>query len=248
MFETAHDLKSFYAGKPGRLVRRLLLGHIREMWSDLEGRRLMGYGYALPYLSGLRTGTERSFAAIPASLGAHVWPEHEKNLVCLTGEGEWPMESESVDRILIVHGLEYAQSPAVLLQEAWRVLKSNGRLLMIVPNRLGLWARAEWTPLGHGTPYTAGQIGHYLQDALFVRERSDRALFMPPFRSFVVMRAGYMFENIGRSLFPGLAGVHLIEASKQIYAVTGRARTARVPGRRILVAAPASSGYSEHYD
>ena len=43
-------------------------------------------------------------------------------------------------------------------------------------------------------------------------------------------------ETVGRS---GLAGIHLVEASKQIYAGAGRVRADRVPGRRIFVNAPA---------
>ena len=241
MYGSVYDLKTFYDSKPGRLVRRLLLNRIRLMWPDLKGLRVMGCGYAVPYLWGLREGTERSFAVMPAGGGAHFWPENELGLACLSAEGELPLETESVDRILLVHGLEKAQAPEVLLQELWRVMKSNGRLLMIVPNRMGLWARIDWTPFGHGTPYTAWQVNHYLQNNLFVRERTDKALFMPPFRSVMMMRASYALEGMGRTLVPGFAGVHLIEAGKQIYGGAGRARTARVPGRRILVGAVAPS-------
>lgn len=247
MYGAVYDLKSFYASSPGRLVRRLLLTRIRRIWPDLHGLRVMGYGYAMPYLRGLSEGTERSFAIVSDGASLHSWPEGEKGLVCLSAEGELPLETESVDRILLIHGVEKAQDLDVLLQEIWRVLKSNGRVLMVVPNRLGLWARADWTPFGHGTPYTAGQIHHYLHDHLFTHERTERALFMPPFRSFLMMRAAYALERVGQFILPGLAGVHLIEAGKQIYAGAGRARTARVPGRRILVGAGAVSttGFSE---
>ncbi len=245
MYGSAHDLKTFYASKSGRLVRRLLLNRIREIWPDLKGQRLMGCGYAVPYLWGLREGTERTFAIMPAQSSAHVWPDNEKNLVVLSAEGEMPIETESVDRILLIHGMDRALAPDVMLQELWRVLKSNGRMLMIVPNRLGLWARADWTPFGHGAPYTAGQINHHLQDNLFVHERTERALFMPPFRSLLMMRTSYALEGLGQRLLPSCAGVHIVEAKKQIYAGAGRARTANVPGRRILVGVPAATtGFS----
>jgi SAM-dependent methyltransferase len=239
MVYSVYDLKAFYASGPGRLVRRLVADHIRGMWPELNGLRRMGAGYATPYLRGLMEGTERTFALMPAAGGVHFWPEREKGLVALSGDSEWPLETESVDRILLVHSLENSVMPQALLQEAWRVLKSNGRLLLIVPNRLGLWARADWTPFGRGTPFTAGQITQYLADSLFVHERTERALFMPPFRSFLVLRGAYAFESVGRAVFPGLAGIYLVEASKQIYAGVGRVRAERVPARRILVGAPA---------
>ena len=120
-----------------------------------------------------------------------------------------------------------------MLAEAWRVLKSNGRLLLVVPNRIGLWARAEWTPFGHGRPYTSRQIGQYLRDAAFVHERTQQALFMPPFKSFLVLRGAYAFEAFGRALSPALAGVYMVEASKQVYAGVGRTKKAQA-GQRIV--------------
>jgi len=239
MYNGVYNLKAFYNTKPGRLVRRLLVNHVVAMWPDLKDRRLMGYGYAVPYLRPLRAGTERTVAMMPSNLGVHFWPTDEKGLVFLGAEDEWPIETESIDRLIIVHSMEQAHSPDVLLQEAWRVLKSNGRLILIVPNRMGLWARAEWTPFGHGTPYTSGQINQYLRDQLFVHERTERALFMPPFKSFFMLRALYAFENIGRAIFPGLAGIYLVEASKQLYAGAARTKTkaARMQGRRVAVSA-----------
>ena len=55
------------------------------------------------------------------------------------------------------------------------------------------------------------------QQNLFVVERSERALFMPPFRSLFLLKGAYRLENFGRYIIPGLAGLHIIEASKQVY-------------------------------
>jgi len=127
----------------------------------------------------------------------------------------------------MLHALEYEQAPEHCLQELWRILKSNGKLLIVVPNRLGLWARVDWTPFGHGRPYSVSQISHYLKDSGFVHETTHRALFMPPFRSFPVLRAIYALENIGKYVFPGLAGVCLVEAGKQVYAGIHEAKRVR---------------------
>ena len=231
---SVYDLKNFYREKSGALVRRILSRHIRDVWPDVRGMRLMGCGYALPYLRPYMQEAERSFAVMPGSIGVHFWPEGERGLTCVSGETEFPVETESVDRILVVHGFEYAAQPGAYLHEIWRVLKSNGRLLMVVPNRLGLWARAEWTPFGHGTPYSPGQIAGLLRDNLLVHERTERGLYMPPFRSPLLLRTAYRIENVGRYVMPGLAGVYLVEASKQVY--SGIPVKAPVRGeKRILV-------------
>ena len=40
----------------------------------------------------------------------------------------------------MVHALEASEQLPALLAEVWRILVGNGRLLVIVPNRHGLWA------------------------------------------------------------------------------------------------------------
>jgi SAM-dependent methyltransferase len=231
---SVHDLRQFYGSKAGILIRRLVLRHIRGIWPELPGMRVLGCGYAVPYLRPYLSEAERVFALMPRQLGVHRWPEaeSEKGLVALTAEDVMPVETESIDRLIVVHGFEHAQRPDIYLQELWRVLKSNGRLILITPNRLGLWARAEWTPFGHGYPSSPGQVTQLLQQNLFTIERSERALFMPPFRSLFMLRSAYKVENFGRYIIPGLAGLHIIEAGKQVYGgIPAAARSAkREPG------------------
>lgn len=246
MSRSVYELREFYATRAGRLVRRLLSNHMKAIWPDMTGMDLAGCGYAAPYLKRISDGAECTVALMLAQRGVHHWPENAPNLSCLCAEDAFPLGTESVDRILMIHGLEHAESPALMLQEAWRVLRSNGRILLVVPNRLGFWARVDWTPFGHGTPFTAGQVGHLLRDSLFVTERSERGLLMPPFRSFLAMRTAYTFESFGRYIMPGLAGVHLVEAVKQVYAPAGH-RQAVKAGRRRYAAAPASPARSADF-
>lgn len=238
MSTNVHDLKHFYSQRRGRLVRRFVSSHIREMWPDLHGQRLMGCGYALPYLNNIGREAERNFAFMPQALGVHYWPEGEKGRVFLGDETDLPIETESIDRILVIHGLEFFDRPSACFHELWRVLKSSGRLMVLVPNRLGFWARSEGTPFGHGRPYSVRQLTHILQDNMFIHERTEQALFMPPFKSFPVMRTAYAFESLGRFIFPGLAGVHIVEASKQIYAGSAKAPAGTRRGLGLKQTAP----------
>ena len=114
------------------------------------------------------------------------------------------------------------------LEEFWRVLKSNGRLLLVVPNRMGLWARAHWTPFGHGMPYSAGQVEEFLRENLFIIERTERALFVPPFKSQTLLRTAGLWEKVGKTICPAMGGMIFVEASKQIYASTGKGKPVRV--------------------
>src|SRR5947207_8712583 len=52
-----------------------------------------------------------------------------------------PLGDAAVDRVLLVHALEMSRDAEALLREAWRVLAPGGRLLAVIPNRRGIWAR-----------------------------------------------------------------------------------------------------------
>lgn len=215
---TVYDMREFYNSRPGRLIRRVIRKSVRELISTTPQARIMGYGYTLPYLKSYKDDCERLFSLMPDTIGIHHWPDGAMNLTGLISEDKLPIETESVDTILVAHGLEYAQHPETLMQELWRVLKSNGRMVLVVPNRIGFWSRADWTPFGHGQPYTLSQLHDLLKRCLFVKEREDHALFVPPFKSFPLLRTFFSLENIGKFCFPALAGVNIVEVSKQVYA------------------------------
>ena len=114
-----------------------------------------------------------------------------------------PLPDASVDQLLCVHCLEVAERAGPLLREMWRVLAPEGRLLLIVPNRRGLWARFDTTPFGHGRPYSRGQLERLLTDALFTPLEWTSALYMPPLDRQWLVRWATAFERIGARLWPG---------------------------------------------
>lgn len=220
MYRSVYDFKTFYNTPVGQTVRRVLLSRIHALWPDVHGLRVMGCGYAIPYLDEpFLNNVERVIAMMPATHGADFWGRNEgKNLVFLSDESAMPIENASIDRALLVHHLEGCEHLSQTLREIWRVLKPNGRLLVIVPNRTGLWSRAEWSPFGHGRPFTMSQLCFSLRDSLFVQERTMGALYVPPIRLSMAMRSAGAIEYLGKSMIPLVSGVHIVEASKQLYA------------------------------
>src|SRR4051812_22144977 len=107
------DLTAFYDAPLGQLAQRVILRHVENFWPDLRGLRVLGYGFPIPYAR-LFTGAERAVAAMPAPFGALTWPAH-KNAVLLCEEDALPFPDVFFDRILIVHGLESAESLRPLL-------------------------------------------------------------------------------------------------------------------------------------
>lgn len=241
----AYDLKVFYNGLKGKIVRSLIREKILSLWPDLKSKQIVGYGYALPYLKPYMEEENQNtiFNLMPKQLGVHDWPPESKNLVCLNAEQWLPLETNSVDSIIMIHALEFLDYPEETFEDLWRVLKSTGRLLIIVPNRMGFWARADWSPFGQGRPYSSRQVEHFLSDNLFVYERTNHALFSPPFKSSFLLRAAHFFEKIGPYIMPALGGVTVIEASKQLYAGTGKGVRAksREPVKKTVSAKPVAT-------
>lgn len=214
----ATDLQAageFYASATGGIAARMVQARLALLWPGLQGQLVLGLGYAGPYL-GIWADTARCcIAAIPSEPGGGFRPP---GACCLVEEDTLPFADLSVDRILLVHGLENAENARRLLREVWRVLRDDGCVLIVAPNRAGLWAHAESTPFGEGRPYSPRQIDGLLAASLFRVERRDTALYVPPTRVRMVLRGAAAIERIGRRVAPRLAGVTITEAVKDVYA------------------------------
>jgi SAM-dependent methyltransferase len=241
MWSDVIDLNEFYRSRLGQVARRLITRRIRQLWPDVHGLSVVGLGYATPYLRAFRDEAERVMAIMPAQQGVLHWPENDPGLVCLAEETELPLSDLSVDRLLMLHAVENSEHLRSMMREAWRVLADSGRLVVVVPNRRGIWARFEQrSPFGHGLPYSQGQIKRLLRDCLFAPTAQEHALFLPPSQKRIVLQSARALEQVGDRWFQAVSGVLIIEASKQLYA--GTPVHAKVPARRRLVAISGKAG------
>jgi SAM-dependent methyltransferase len=223
------DLRNFYAQHLGVVARRFIGHGIRARWPDTRSMRVLGIGYPTPYLGLFREEAERCLAMMPAPLGVVRWPSARPSLAALVEEDDLPLTDSAVDRVLLVHALEMSSNPAELLREAWRVLAAGGRLLAVVPNRRGVWARVDTTPFGHGRPYSRSQITQLLRDTWFTPTGWGEALYVPPISRGLFLRSAVAWERTGASLSAPFAGVHIVEATKQVYRAIPARREKRRP-------------------
>ena len=235
------DLREFYESRLGQVARRLVRRQIREFWPDVHGLSVLGLGYATPFLRPFLNEAERVIAVMPAAQGVAQWPPEGPNVVALAEERELPLADVSVDRILIVHALETSESVRPMMRQAWRVLAPSGRLIVVAPNRRSLWAQIETTPFGHGHPYTRSQLSRLLRDCMFTPGQFRASLHMPPFASRLLTRTGNGWERVGKRLWPGMSGVLIAEAIKQVYGVTPLRESVK-EGARVRVLKPVRGG------
>jgi SAM-dependent methyltransferase len=226
------DLRNFYAQRLGVVARRFVGRGIRARLTDTRGMGVLGIGYPTPYLGLFREQAERCLAFMPATQGVLKWPTARPTLAALVDECELPLTDAAVDRIVLVHALEMADDPSALLRECWRVLAGGGRLLAVVPNRRGLWARIDTTPFGQGRPYSRAQITYLLRDTWFTPIGWGEALYVPPIAHGWFLRSAVAWERAGATISAPFAGVHIVEATKQVY----RAIPVRRERRRLVPA------------
>jgi SAM-dependent methyltransferase len=226
------DLQAFYGSRQGQLVRRLLGRQIRVLWPDLSGMRVLGMGYAVPFLAPLSEAAERTCVIMPPAQGVAAWPPDRPNQVAMASEDELPLADRSIDRALLVHALESAEQVQRVLRELWRVLADGGQALIVVPNRRGLWCLSEATPFGQGRPYSASQLKQVLSGNMFAPQRTATALYVPPGRSRLLLRTAVAWERIGLRWAKRFSGVVMMSAEKQIYAAPAEPalKRRRIPG------------------
>lgn len=234
------DLRDFYGRPLGRVAQHHIARRVEEIWPDVRGLNLLGLGFATPYLAPFLGTAQRVIGLMPARQGVMQWPADARCLTGLVDERELPLPDESMDRVLLVHGLEASESMRVLLRQIWRVLAPGGRVMIVVPNRRGLWARREATPFGHGQPFSRSQITQLLRESMFSPSCWEAALFVPPFDWRPLLRSAAAWERMGHMLWPRFSGVILVEATKQIYAATPLPATRKAASRvRAIAPLPA---------
>jgi SAM-dependent methyltransferase len=217
------ELREFYASPLGKATHRLLMAKLLPSLDLPSDATLLGLGFATPFM---KEGT-RSLAFMMARQGVVSWPKQGLQQSALVDELDLPLPDNSVDVALVVHGLEFSESPIEMLQEVWRVLAPQGRLILVVPNRRGLWAASDASPFGFGQPFSRGQLWALLKEAQFSFTRMEPALIVPPRANLAGLKIASNVEKYGKSLLGHLSGVIVVEATKQVYAYSAGRRVRR---------------------
>ena len=215
-------LRNFYASSLGQIAKKDIKNSIQKIWPSCKNQVILGAGYTLPFLSHFDFTNNTIYSFMPSQQGVSGWPSCHPTMSALISEESLPLPDQSIDRILCIHMLENCHDPHAFLKEAWRILKPEGRMLFVVPNRRGLWAHVNNNPFGQGKPYTMTQLTTLLQAHLFTPLFQHRGLYAPPtsFKSFSQMTP--LLEKIGPKCLQKFSGVIHVESIKKIYAITGK--------------------------
>ena len=235
------DLREFYGSRLGHTTRRLIANRLKPKLGSLAGATVMGLGFATPYMDELTGEAGRNLAFMLARQGVMHWPSEGDVKSALIDEFDLPLLESTVDLALVIHGLELTDAPDEMLKEVWRVMAPQGRMLLVVPNRRGLWARFDSSPFGYGQPFSRPQIASLLRESQFAVLSWSQALFLPPTTWGLFLSSAGAFESLGNRIMTAVSGVIIVEAVKQVYAISSGKRLRRfVPRLRpVLTPIPA---------
>jgi SAM-dependent methyltransferase len=151
-----------------------------------------------------------------------------------------PFESNSLDLLVLPHTLEHAANPHHRLREAHRVLRAEGRLMVLGLNPTSLWGLRQ--RLGRSFLPEAGEfLGYWrLRDWLQVLgfEFADAQFgcWRPPLQRESWLANWQFMDRLGATWWPVLGAAYFLHAIKRVH---GMRLVGLAPGKGSRRTAPA---------
>lgn len=200
---------------PGRM---LLDTERLVMQAELQrcfGQHLVQYGLAADLLSPdqsvLRNHWQLDLVGGPATIP--------------TEETQWPFAPQSLDVVVLHHGLDFCLSPRSLLREASQAVRAGGHMLIFGFNPWSAWGfnhfagRGWFSEAGFVSP---ARLVDWLELLGFAVEKRIDGCYRPPLASQPWLDRLQRFEALGvRHQLPG-GGFYFLMARRQMLGVTPR--------------------------
>lgn len=234
---TAHqrlDLGRWLGRGPGVQLADAERARLDEILPDLFGYHLVQVGRLgeVDLLSQSRV-LNRSIVDIDCSSALAPYP-----LVHGTASS-LPVESDSVDVVVLPHVLEFDAEPHAALREAFRVLVPEGHLLILGFNPrslMGIWRlfrRGRGGAPWNGQFFSINRIKDWLALLGFDVVQVSPCFIRSPFRDERWLRTLDAIARLGNLTAPVLSGAYLMVAKKRVMKMTP-IKTRWQPKRRLV--------------
>lgn len=235
------DLAHWLQTPPGRYLLDWEQGRLDDAVVDIFGFHAVQLG--LPELDGLRANRmphrwlaldARDRWPVQAAEAAAAPPPTATPTAALLrcDFDALPLDSQSMDLIVLPHTLELARDPHEALREVERVLRPEGRVVILGFNPASLWGlRQRWGHLRQSLsrrserplylPSEGEFIGYrrlrdWLRLLSFEVERGHFGCYRPPFTSAQWLSRMDWIERTGERWWPVLGAVYLLVAVKRV--------------------------------
>ena len=146
-------------------------------------------------------------------------------------DSHWPFAPQSLDMVLLHHGLDFCLSPRTLLREASQTVRAGGHLFIFGFNPWSLWGvkhltGSEWfSEAGFVDP---ARLVDWLELLGFMVEKRVGGCYRPPLKSARWLHRLAWMEQMGVRYRLPASGFYFIQARRQMFGVTPRQDRANV--------------------
>lgn len=209
-------LESWFATPAGKEILRQEQELVDEALSTL-------FGFYLLQISACRNllSCEKSKVRHIFPLG----PLQGSGIIGITSEDELPVETESVDVVLLHHTMEYSPCPHQLLREVSRVVVGSGHLVIVSFNPfscIGLWSlagRVRTRSIWNNRLLSLSRLADWLELVDFRIQSVQHGFYRPPIGRPFMDRLSPMERFFSRQQLP-LGGFYVVVARKQVSRLT----------------------------
>ena len=238
-------LKLWFDGVAGSALAAEEASLAAEELADLFGYHVLQVGrpHGVSLLAASRIGHHAVLDAEPGDAGLSAFARADA----------LPVQSGTIDVVVLPHALEFADDPYGVLREAERVLIPEGHLLLFGFNpwslygawRLAAGWRGEFP--WRGRFYSAGRVKDWLAVLGFEIVRYSGLSFRPPLSGERLFSRLAWMERPGRYFLPLVGNVYWLLARKRVPAPRP-IRALRARRRRVRTAAVAESPLGQRRD
>ncbi|MCH9695908.1 MAG: class I SAM-dependent methyltransferase [Gammaproteobacteria bacterium] len=170
-------------------------------------------------------GEKRTFLRFTRTQRCSVIAERLQDEPSAIGEmHRLPIETDSIDAVLLPHTLDYSDRPHEVLREVDRVLRRDGRVIVLGFKPVGLWGLRRLIP-GASMPPGADHLisDRRLKDWLKLLDmrilNTSRYFFRWPLPGNKA-RSPNKWERRGQAWWPELAACYMLSAQKRVSTLT----------------------------
>jgi SAM-dependent methyltransferase len=139
---------------------------------------------------------------------------------------ELPIQSSSVDVLVLPHQLEFSNNPHEVLREAERVLVPEGHVILLSFNPFSIWTLFRWLLMWkqevpwRGRFFSKTRVKDWLALLGFDIVQCESYFYRPPIQHKTFMTKVMFLESLGSRLWPALGGGYIIVAKKRVNTFT----------------------------
>lgn len=136
-----------------------------------------------------------------------------------------PFRDNTLNFALLVHALEFCENPLSVLEEIFRVLTPNGKLLLFAFNAWSTWGLSRLLNRKSEYPwkgrfFSPPRLQYLLKKAGYNTIKDKTLCFNLPRNKKKPEKVGVFLESVGQIAMPIFGAVNVFLAEKQVYGMT----------------------------